>query len=216
VSATAPACPRCGAPAGGEYCVECGGRLTRRAPFGDPPRLAPPGRALPLLALLLVAAAGTLVAIAATRNGGTQTVVATRYSLVRGARPPAPAPVTTTVPAAPTLPDVRPVVPIPRHSRPAPTRAGLTTWTLNDGYTTVLASVPSATDQAGARRIAHLALQKGLTQVGILDSQGYSSLHPGYLVVFSGMFDSFAAASSRAVQAKAQGFPSAYARQITR
>jgi hypothetical protein len=216
VSATAPACPRCGAPAGGEYCVDCGGRCARRAPFGDPPRLGPPGRAWPLLTLLLVAAAGTLVAVAATRDAGTQTVVATRYRLVRGARPSAPAPATTAAAAAATLPDVRPAVPIPRPSRPSSTRAGLTTWTLTDGYTTVLASVPSATDQAGARRIARLALQKGLTQVGILDSHGYSSLHPGYLVVFTGMFGSFAAASARASRARAQGFPSAYARQITR
>ena len=37
---------------------------------------------------------------------------------------------------------------------------------------------------------ARSASRAGLPQVGVLDSSRYSSLHPGYSVVFSGIYDS--------------------------
>ena len=43
---------------------------------------------------------------------------------------------------------------------------------------------------------AKQARAKGLPQVGVLDSSSYASLHPGYWVVFSGIYGSEAEATS--------------------
>ena len=131
-------CPRCGAPdAGGEYCLTCGSRVrapTRSDRFRE--RLA--GNHLwTALAVIVLAALGALVAIAASRGGSTeQTVVATslpdrttlRTAPVLGTltEPPTTAPATTAAPRPPA----------------GPTSTTLTEWTLADGYTLVLASVP--------------------------------------------------------------------------
>ena len=42
---------------------------------------------------------------------------------------------------------------------------------------------------------ARKALASGLEQVGVLDSDRFSSLHPGYYVVFSGVYGSFSEAN---------------------
>jgi ribosomal protein L11 methylase PrmA len=52
--------------------------------------------------------------------------------------------------------------------------------------------------------------------VGILNSSLYSSLHPGYWVVFSGIYASSSRADAAAQAAKEKGFAAAYSRQITR
>ena len=213
-------CPRCGASQGGgrndsgqEYCVECGYAFGRAAPAG-PTR----SRVWPLLALLLLGSAGALVAIAVSRGQDTELIVATKYRLAKGA-PPA-RPVSATTLATTTLPDVTPIVPltptkrVPRPRRPRSTT--LTRWTATDAYTVVLASVPSTTGAGLARSTARDALAKGLHKVGILDSAGFASLHPGYLVVFTGVFESNAAALRRVAEARSVGYASAYARQITR
>jgi hypothetical protein len=96
-------------------------------------------------------------------------------------------------------------------------RGGLTQWPAGrGGYTVVLESLPSAGGGlATAERKARQALASGLPQVGVLDSGQYSSLHPGYAVVFSGVYPTFARAQSAATAAQAKGFRAAYARQIT-
>ena len=70
-------------------------------------------------------------------------------------------------------------------------------------------------ERAQAVRLAMAALHSGLTNVGVLDSSRYSSLHPGYYVVFSGIFKSQAAAQGTLSNAQSSGYPSAYARPIT-
>ena len=85
-----------------------------------------------------------------------------------------------------------------------------------NGYTVVIESLPSGGGgQAAALRKARAAAAAGLPQVGVLDSGRFSSLHPGYAVVFSGVYTTFAKAQSAADAAAAKGFRSAYARQIT-
>jgi hypothetical protein len=92
----------------------------------------------------------------------------------------------------------------------------LTTWpTGKTGYTTVLQSLPTTRGRKAARTYARRALGKGLSDVGYLDSADYSSLHPGYYVVFSGIYSSMGAARSNAATAVAAGFRAAYPRQIT-
>jgi hypothetical protein len=206
-------CPRCGAPdAGREYCLTCGSPL--RAPTRSDrlrERLAPK----PLwtaLAVLVLAALGALVAIAASRGGSTaQTVVATDL------------PDRTTVRTAPPVVGTltEPVTTAPATTAKPPPPAGpasttLTDWTLPDGYTLVLASVPKDNGRATAVEVAKRALSQGLPSVGILDSKDFAGLHPGYFVVFSGVYPSNAAASRHLSEATAAGFSAAYARQVTR
>jgi hypothetical protein len=50
----------------------------------------------------------------------------------------------------------------------------------------------------------------------VLQSSRYSSLHPGYYVVFSGIYSSNGQASGALAAANAKGFSAAYVRQITR
>ena len=56
-------------------------------------------------------------------------------------------------------------------------------------------------------------MNAGLTDVGVLDSSQFSSLHSGYFVVFSGIFNS--EQQARAALDTAQGtYPQSYVRQI--
>jgi len=52
-----------------------------------------------------------------------------------------------------------------------------------------------------------------LTDVGVLNSSRFASLHPGYFVVFTGVFDAQPEATSALPRARA-AFPLAYAREI--
>ena len=77
----------------------------------------------------------------------------------------------------------------------------------------MLSSVPQSAGRAGAVREARKAIAAGLTDVGVLNSSEFSSLHSGYFVVFSGIFDSEQEAKSSLDTAKST-YPQAYARQI--
>jgi hypothetical protein len=50
----------------------------------------------------------------------------------------------------------------------------------------------------------------------VLDSSTYPSLHPGYYVVFSGIYASSAQASTALPAAHAAGFPDAYQVRVSR
>ena len=99
-------------------------------------------------------------------------------------------------------------------SRRAPTT--LTEWTSADGYTLVLASIPLANGRASAVQIAKQALAQGLPDVGVIDSRQFSGLHPGYFVVFSGVYQSNADAAAHIDRAQQAGFVAPYARRVTR
>lgn len=200
-------CPRCGAAgAGEEYCLTCGAHL--RAPAREPRiRAGAPGA---VLAVVILAALGALVAIAVSRGSSTRTIVVATSLPAR-----------TTVRLAPVLGTVAVTVtttpPVTTSApRPLPGATALTSWTLPDGYTVVLASVSSASDRATAVQIAKHALAQGLSQVGVIDSKDFSGLAPGFFVVFSGVYASEAEASQHLAQAKRAGFAAAYARHVTR
>ena len=97
---------------------------------------------------------------------------------------------------------------------PRPTTQ-LTAWPDSDGYTVILQSIPAGTSRANAVRTAKRALAAGLPQVGVLESANFSSLHPGYYVVFSGVYSSNAAASAHISAAEQAGFSATYVRPIT-
>jgi hypothetical protein len=228
-----PLCPRCGAPHGPdqEYCLECGHRLQPTpGPFG---RLSsawqrrfgwyPGDWVWPVLLGFLIAVAGATAAIVLADAGAKDNpIVATQGG---PAHLPTTAPPTATV-ALPSVPTGTPSGsgPPPTPSAPPPTattgpRPGvLTPWPAGEnGYTVVLESVPAG---GGGRALAvaraRSASTAGLPSVGVLDSSRFSSLHPGYYVVFSGVYSSDPQAERARAAAAAKGFEAAYVRQITR
>jgi hypothetical protein len=213
-------CPRCGTPYAPrqEYCLECGLRLPvtggvvgtlasawrRRLPY------YPGDWIWPVLVAFVIAVVAAVVAIVATRDsGGGKTIVATTTQGPVGST------VTTVGPTGPTtVPTSPPPSPPPPPPPPPPNQ--LVDWPGGTtGYTVVLNSLPTSSGRAQAVRLAKAALHSGLKSVGVLDSSRYSSLHPGYYVVFSGIFKSQAQAEETLSNARSSGYPSAYARPIT-
>jgi hypothetical protein len=215
-------CPRCGTPYSPdqEYCLECGARLPTRsglvAWLGGAWRRRLgwyPGDWIwpSLLALLIAAAAGAASALWLTdrSSANDQTVVATTpgaTSLQQTQTAPEP---TTTAATTTTSTAPAPPPPPPPTQTLAPWPAGRSGWTI------VLDSLPSVNGRAPATAEARQALHLGLKKVGVLDSARFSSLHPGYYVVFFGIYDSQAAAQSAIIDAHQKGYGGAYPRRIT-
>jgi len=100
---------------------------------------------------------------------------------------------------------------------PAPPANSLRSWPAGrSGYTVVLNSIPTTAGRARAVEEARLAIRAGLQDVGVLDSSDFSTLHPGYYVVFSGFYPSSAAATNAMSAARDAGFRTPYPRQIAR
>jgi hypothetical protein len=115
-----------------------------------------------------------------------------------------------------TLPELSETEPVPTQPPQRPRRRGLTTWPPGaDGFTVVLASVPSG-GRAPATQRAREASAAGLPEVGVLSSSEYASLHPGYLVVFSGVYRTRTEAEAAIENARAKGYNDAYAAQVAR
>jgi hypothetical protein len=76
--------------------------------------------------------------------------------------------------------------------------------------------VPKVNGRAAALAEARQALHVGMKQVGVLDSSRFSSLHPGYYVVFSGIYGSSSEAASGVSSVHSHGFGDAYQKQVTR
>ena len=230
-----PRCPRCGTPYGPkqEYCLECGLRLggsptlVRRLESAWRERFDfyPGDWIWPALLGLLIAVAGATgaILIGASSGGGGGPIVATTGGTAHTpttppatetvALPTVPSgtPTATTAPTAPTTP------PPATTSPPTPGAGALTTWPARrNGFTVVLESIPTSAGRSFAVARARAAARSGLPQVGVLDSGGFSSLHAGYFVVFSGIYGSQSAADQARITASAKGYPASYARQIRR
>jgi len=217
VTAPPDTCATCGAPAESpqDYCLECGSRIVPARRFSAVGHAWErrfgwyPGDWIWASLLLLLVAAGSatagIVAGRDTGTGGSETVVA--ISPVVTAPPAPPAAQTQSTPTAtPTT------TPAPA---PAPPKQ-LTEWPARDGYTVVLASIPArGAGRDEARAKVKTARSGGVRNVGILVSSRFSSLHPGYYVVFAGVFDSLEEAQT-ATNRLLGRYPNAYARQITR
>jgi hypothetical protein len=228
-----PTCPRCGAPHDPyqEYCLECGLRLVplpgsyyRRDLWS---RDSPVWLWLALAALLIVALAGALAAVAASKDemkgspvvtagsGKTETIGTFTEPATLTIGPP-----TTT----PTLTTIQPTTTI--GTTTFPTTAPTTTTTTHgsgttiswpsgkDGYTVVLRSTPTSDGRGPAEAAAQRAINAGLPQVGILDSSNYSSLRSGYYVTFTGVYDTLNEAEAALPRARSAGFPLAYVREV--
>jgi hypothetical protein len=215
-------CPRCdaGVQPGQEYCLECGGRLgTAETGTAARASTAVAGRhpwagawLVPALLGLLVAVVGAGAAVAISNDGdapeaisvatgGTRTVTEPTATLT------APEPTTTT--PTTTAPPPTTTAPPPPPRNPAAIQ-----WPRDRrGWTIVLLSLPQQNGRAAANEQATRARGRGLRRVGVLDSSRYASLHPGYYVVFQGVFGSEAEAASALQRARAV-FPNAYQREI--
>jgi hypothetical protein len=222
VAAVEGRCPRCSAPRerNQEYCIECGLRLPvlRGALPGLRRRWVrrlgwyPGDWVWVSLLTLPVAAAGAAVAIAF--GGGSTSAAATTAV--------APAPhhiLTVRTAALPTAPE--PGASTPKKTTPArtqPTAAnGRLAWPAGrNGWTIVLFSYPLTSGTAAAYATASRAAHTGLPEVGVIDSGEFSSLHPGYYVVFTGVYSSKSEAEAALRSVRASGFSSAYTRQISR
>jgi hypothetical protein len=218
-------CPRCGTPhaPGQEYCLECGLRL----PFEEPgivPRLGggwrrrlgwyPGDWIWPSLVALVIAALAGVGAAAFVSKDTHGPAYADRTSPVGHVTSTfAPPERTATTPTAPTT------TPTGTAQAPPPPRAAqaaLKVWPGGEsGWTVVLQSVPSTNGRAFALAQARAALHGGVPDVGILDSSQYSSLHPGYYTLFSGVYTSADDANTGVTTARSHGYPRAYARRVT-
>lgn len=132
----------------------------------------PRALALPLLLAAVVAAGGAAAAIALTRETATATPI---FTATGGSD----------------------VIPAPTAA------AALAAWPAGtSGWTNILISVPKVDGRDAAVARAEQARRRGLRGVGVLDSSRYPSLHPGYWVVFSGVYPSEPEAASRLREAK--------------
>jgi hypothetical protein len=222
-----PVCPRCGAPhePDQEYCLECGYRLQpARGVIG---RLAGAWQARfgwypgdwvwrVLLGFVIAVVGATAAIVLADAGAENNTIVATEAGT---AHTPSTAVQTATVtlPAVTsTGPPVTPTEPPPATTT-APAPGSLTSWPVGrSGFTVVLESLPTSQGRSLALARARAASRAGLAQVGVLDSSRYSSLHPGYYVVFSGIYSSRGQAEAGRAAAADKGFRLAYSREITR
>jgi hypothetical protein len=233
-------CPRCGVAYEPlqEYCLECGARLpTNRGVVGVlasswQRRFAwyPGDWIWPVgLFFLLTIAATTVVLIAnSTRASSAGPAVATTDVPLGPGQTQATVPVISTatvanapsvtvttgpLPTAPGSPVTKPGATTPT---PKPNPNALAAWPAQkSGYTIVLESLPLTRGKAIAIARARRAKQQGLKDVGVLASSQYSSLHPGYYVVFAGIFGSPAEAAAGVSSARARGFPDAYQTRVT-
>ncbi len=212
-------CPRCGhamAP-DQEWCLACGAAASTEV-------AEPRGWRVPIMlagGLALLAILGVVLALVALSGGGEKLAPTPTPS------PQAAVPTTSPIPTAT-------VSPLPTESPvPTETPAGTATaeptetpdtgggntgsdtgstfsgWPGGDGWTVIIASKNS---QSEAETIATDAQGKGLT-VGILDSSDFSSLNPGYQVVFTEKFDSKSAAEDSLSDVQSD-YPDAYVREV--
>lgn len=236
-------CPECGVAyePTQEYCLECGARLpTNRGVVGVlagawQRRFAwyPGDWIWPTLLFLVLTVAATGVALAAKyekNSNAPRTIAATepRIAVGPGATP-TNVPVSTqaTLPVPTNQPTITtgplPAAPgsakgkVPATTTPAANPNALAVWPAGkSGYTLILESLPVSGGRAAAVARARKAKANGLQSVGVITSSQYSSLHPGYFVVFSGIYGSAVQAAAAVSAAHSRGFPDAYQTRVTR
>jgi len=195
-------CPRCGAPMTEEqeWCLTCGAAVGTRV-------VAAPGWRAPLIAAGVIAViAAIAIAVAIIQLADDTDQVAQNPQPTPQVTPP---PATTPTPdptlmdpnATPTPAPGATTTPTPEPTTtPEPTSTPDTgggsgsvgSWPAGEsGWTVVLAST---TSQSSADDKAQRFADDGIADVGVLNSDDFGSLKAGYWVVYSGQYDSQAAA----------------------
>lgn len=121
-----------------------------------------------------------------------------------------------TAPTTPTEPTTTAAEPTTTEEPPAtttdesPSAGGASDWPPGrSAWTAILSSVRSETDARAAKRDL---IDRG-EQAGVLPSDDFADLRPGYWVLFSGVFADRSAAISRAASLRGD-YPGAYARHL--
>lgn len=198
-SSPTAACPRCGADAEADqlFCLSCGERLN----LGYRP---PPTWRLPAgIVAAVVALTGAAVAFA---------LVQVSDDADRVAGPPVQPPAAETD-ATGTAPAGETETTEDEDDTPSPGRGSdeLAEWPADtSAYTVILLSTNT---EEGARATARQAAAAGIP-AGVLDSSDYSSLNPGFQVVFAGEFDSVEEAQEAAERYAGLGFAGGYGRFV--
>ncbi len=232
-------CPRCGVAYARlqEYCLECGARLpVNRGVVGVlatgwQRRFAwyPGDWIWPVaffFVLTIVATAAVLIANASRSSAKPPFTATTAVSVGPGSTTSGAPPVSTS--QAPSVPQPTittgplPTAPgtgsTPTGTTPTPPNPNaLAVWPADkDGYTDILESVSVQSGRAVAVEHARAAKRAGLKEVGVLVSSQYSSLHPHFYVVFSGIYATQAEALAGLSAAHAKGYTGAYQTRVTR
>ncbi len=235
-------CPACLATIepGQQFCLACGERLTPGPP-GDPlrPTGKPPAAIAIAVGLLLLLIGGFGIAYGFTRDdGGGSTVAAgTTHKTTGGSAVPPTAssssvavPTFTSVPgstAVPTfstdsVPTFSTVTTEPTTTTPTTTSTPTTTvaekndWPPGkDGFAVLLMSRDTEQfDYAYITQQKATAESKGLTNVGVLNSDDYFTLNPGYWVLYMGPYDTKSQAQAAVSTAVSHGYTDAYVRRV--
>lgn len=217
-------CPQCGAVCEPyqEYCLDCGTRLfeskTIVGDLGEYWRhLLVPSRdrwIRPVLAALVVATIAAAVAVATTGGSGIRTIEALGPAVDTRTSETAPATVSESAETRPGTQNGTSTDNASSRANPPVQSRGLIAWPGSPAWTIVLASVPTSGGKAGAREKALEAQNAGLGDVGVLESSDYSSLHPGYYVVFSGIYKSQTTANKHLPAVRRAGFDAPYVKRV--
>lgn len=223
-------CPRCGAEhvAGQMACLSCAG------PLGDPDGRSRRTKMLAAgaAALLILGGLGAGYAVSRVADDDEVTVAKARAGQPApppdpGATPPSQPPPAQPAPAPSdgsasadeppaaedSAPEDAPDVTPPAGDSDAGGSGDTApeNWPAGrSAYTVVLLSSP---DRAGAQARAREALRAGI-EAGVLKSDDYRSLNPGYWVTFAGQYGSKAEAQRQAARYAEQGFDGGYARYV--
>ena len=224
-TALAPeACPRCGAGLAPEqdWCLECGAAARTRVVGATHWRL-PLGIVAAVVLLLGAAFAYAFVAVSDDAGRSAQKLARGSTAEDSTPAPASTAPTTSTpagtgaaaAPGAATTPgsESKPGDPTPP---PAPADASapkeVGSWPAGKtAYTVILLSTQ---DRGGARAKARQLAAEG-EDVGLLRSDDFPSLEPGYSVVFSGQYEDVGAAQQEAKRLAGAGAPGAYAKLVS-
>jgi hypothetical protein len=195
-----------------EWCLACGAAVGTRV-------VAAPGWRAPLIitgVLAVIAAVAIAVAIIQLADD-TDQVAQNPAPTVTPTPPPAttPTPAPTVTPD-PSLTDPNATITPEPTATPEPTTTPDTSsgsvgsWPAGEeGWTVVLAST---TSQSSADNKADDFINDGISDVGVLNSDDFGSLKPGYWVVYSGQYDTQAQARAALDDIDASD---AYVRQIS-
>ena len=225
VPATGPrtACPSCGTPAdpGQEMCIVCGARIS--AGPGERKRGWVLPAVLAAIGVLLLGTAAAFGIVELTKDDEVKKEDVADLNETQPTTQPEQPPPANTTPTDPA-PGTPPTEPTPETAPTEPDNATPPPTTPDSGgggqvaewpsgktaYTVVLVS---ATSRNAADAKAEQAAKRGI-DAGVLRSDDFSSLRPGYWVVFAGQFDTSEEATRAADRYAEQGFGGGYPRQV--
>jgi len=219
-----------------QYCLACGERLVPGPGGPAPPRGRPPAAAVIAVGLLLLLIGGFGIAYGFTRDDGTSTKAdsTAKPTTARGSSAVPPTASSAAVPTFTSVPGTTFEQPTFSTSTVPtfPTSTGATTtqptttqqtstteqndWPPGeDGWAVLLMSRDTEQyDYAYITNQKTIAEGKGISNAGVLNSDDFFTLNPGYWVLYMGPYSSKSAALAAVPTAVAKGYSDAYVRRV--